>query len=110
MQLAKGAIRAGIDLLLRHLGVEAGKVRSVLIAGSFGYHLRAKSLIGLGLLPSEFAGKIEFVGNTSKTGAETILLDRECRPEMVRLVAGVEVVELAAAADFDKAFVASLGF
>lgn len=85
-------------------------MRSVLIAGSFGYHLRAKSLIGLGLLPSEFAGKIEFVGNTSKTGAETILLDRECRPEMVRLVAGVEVVELAAAADFDKAFVASLGF
>jgi len=110
VQLAKGAIRAGIDLLLRHLGVGGGEVRSVLIAGSFGFHLRAESLISLGLLPSEFAGKIEFVGNTSKTGAETILLDRECRPEMVRLVAGVEVVELAAAADFDKAFVASLGF
>lgn len=110
VQLAKGAIRAGIDLLLRHLGVGAGDVCSVLIAGSFGYHLRAESLITLGLLPLAFAGKIEFVGNTSKTGAETILLDRECRLEMVRLVAGVEVVELAAAADFDKAFVASLGF
>lgn len=110
VQLAKGAIRAGIDLLLRHLGVEAGEVRSVLIAGSFGYHLRTGSLITLGLLPPAFAGKIEFVGNTSKTGAETILLDRECRPAVVRLAAGVEVVELAAAADFDKVFVSSLAF
>ena len=110
VQLAKGAIRAGVDLLLRHLGVEAGEVRSVLIAGSFGYHLRAESLITLGLLPPAFAGKIEFVGNTSKTGAETILLDRECRPETVLLAGGVEVVELAAVDGFDKAFVSSLGF
>ena len=110
VQLAKGAIRAGIDLLLRHLRVKAGEVRSVLIAGSFGYHLRAESLITLGLLPPEFAGKIEFVGNTSKTGAESILLDQECRAEVARFVAEVDVVELAAVKGFDKAFVASLGF
>lgn len=110
VQLAKGAIRAGIDLLLRHLRIKAGEVRSVLIAGSFGYHLRAESLITLGLLPPDFAGKIEFVGNTSKTGAESILLDRECRAEVARFVAEVEVVELAAVKGFDKAFVASLGF
>jgi len=110
VQLAKGAIRAGIDLLLRHLDVEAGEVRSVLIAGSFGYHLRAESLITLGLLPPEFAGRIEFVGNTSKTGGEAFLLDRESRREMEVLADSVEVVELAAAADFDKTFVASLKF
>lgn len=39
-------------------------VTSVLIAGSFGFHLQAKSLINITLLPKEFEGKIEFVGNT----------------------------------------------
>ncbi|WP_306535256.1 ASKHA domain-containing protein [Geobacter sp.] len=110
VQLAKGAIRAGIELLLRHLGIGAGDVDRVLIAGSFGYHLRAESLTALGLLPSEFSGKIDFVGNTSKTGGEAFLLDRESRREMEILADAVEVVELAAATDFDKVFIATLKF
>lgn len=110
VQLAKGAIRAGIELLLRCLEIGAGDVAKVLIAGSFGYHLRAESLTALGLLPSEFIDNVSFVGNTSKTGCEAFLLDAGSRQEMERLAAGVEVVELAAADDFDKVFVESLKF
>lgn len=110
VQLAKGAIRAGIDLLLRDIGIAASDVGKVLIAGSFGYHLRVESLIAIGLLPPEFAGRIEFVGNTSKTGGETFLLNRDARREMERLVGEVKVVELANCADFDKVFVSALPF
>lgn len=110
VQLAKGAIRAGIELLLREVGIEATDVERILIAGSFGYHLRALSLLSIGLLPAQFAGRIEFVGNTSKTGAEAFLLSRAARNEMAELVKRVEVVELANAPDFDKYFVQSLGF
>jgi uncharacterized 2Fe-2S/4Fe-4S cluster protein (DUF4445 family) len=110
VQLAKGAIRAGIELLLREVGIEAKDVDRVLIAGSFGYHLRALSLISIGLLPAQFAGRIEFVGNTSKTGAEGFLLSRAARREMAELVKRVEVVELANLPDFDKYFVEALGF
>jgi uncharacterized 2Fe-2S/4Fe-4S cluster protein (DUF4445 family) len=110
VQLAKGAIRAGIEFLLRHAGIAAAEVEQVLIAGSFGYHLRPESLLTLGLLPGEFAGRIEFVGNTSKTGGQAFLLNRACRARMEGLVSEVEVVELATCEGFEKVFVACLGF
>ncbi len=110
VQLAKGAVRAGIEYLLKSLGVKASEVDSVLIAGSFGYHLRAKSLINIGLLPSELEGKIEFIGNTSKTGGNAFLLNKTYRTLMAGLVKEVEVLELANYKDFDRVFVSCLNF
>lgn len=110
VQLAKGAVRSGIEFLLKSKGVRAGQVDKVLIAGSFGYHLRAKSLINIGLLPGVFDGKIDFIGNTSKSGGRAFLLNTAYRREMEALVGAIEVVELANHDDFDKVFVACLGF
>ncbi|MBI5444983.1 MAG: DUF4445 domain-containing protein, partial [Deltaproteobacteria bacterium] len=62
VQLAKGAVRAGIELLLEAEGLDAPDVDRVLVAGSFGYHLRTKSLVNLGLLPAVLADRVEFVG------------------------------------------------
>ena len=110
VQLAKGAIRAGVEFLLREAGVEAASLAKVLIAGSFGFHLTASSLTTIGLLPPETAGNIEFVGNTAKSGGEAFLLNRDSRREMAHLVTQIEVVELANCQDFDKVFVKCLSF
>ncbi len=110
VQLAKGAVRAGIEFLLASKGVKAEDVDKVLIAGSFGYHLRAKSLINIGLLPKEFEGKIEFIGNTSKSGGHAFLLNKAYRNQMEKVVKNVEVLELANYKDFDKVFVKCLNF
>jgi len=110
VQLAKGAIRAGVEFLLREAGVEAASLAKVLIAGSFGFHLTASSLTTIGLLPPEIAGNIEFVGNTAKSGGEAFLLNRDSRREMAHLVTEIEVVELANCPDFDKVFVKCLSF
>ncbi|MBC7963605.1 MAG: DUF4445 domain-containing protein [Steroidobacteraceae bacterium] len=110
VQLAKGAVRAGIEFLLREVGIGADSVERVLIAGSFGYHLRVESLLTIGLLPPQFAGKVEFVGNTSKSGGEAFLLNRTTRQEMAAVVAGIEVLELANLPDFDRCFVRCLSF
>ncbi len=110
VQLAKGAVRSGIEFLLKSKGVKADEVDKVLIAGSFGYHLRAKSLINIGLLPENLTGKIDFIGNTSKSGGRAFLLNVAYRREMEDLVQDIEVVELANHEDFDKVFVACLGF
>lgn len=110
VQLAKGAIRSGIEFLMKSKGVNASEVDEVQIAGSFGYHLRAKSLINLGLLPKEFEGKVKFVGNTSNSGGKAFLLNTAYRTEMEALVKEIQVVELANGEDFDKVFVASLNF
>jgi uncharacterized 2Fe-2S/4Fe-4S cluster protein (DUF4445 family) len=110
VQLAKGAIRAGIEYLLKAKNTLPEQVDRVLIAGSFGYHLRAKSLINIGLLPREFEGKIEFVGNTSSSGGRAFLLGKQYRAKMEKKVGEIEVLELANMPDFEKLFVQTLSF
>ncbi len=110
VQLAKGAVRAGIEFLLRSKDITADIVDKVLIAGSFGYHLRAKSLINIGLLPWSLEEKIDFVGNTSKSGGRIFLLNKSYREQMESVVKKVDIVELSNYSDFDKVFVHCLSF
>jgi uncharacterized 2Fe-2S/4Fe-4S cluster protein (DUF4445 family) len=110
VQLAKGAVRAGIEALLKAMDIEKENVDKVLIAGSFGYHLSPKSLINIGLLPKEFDGKIEFLGNTSKSGGIAFLLNKTYRKNMKKITQNIEVLELANIKDFEKIFVKELSF
>ncbi|MDR1570945.1 MAG: ASKHA domain-containing protein [Clostridiales Family XIII bacterium] len=110
VQLAKGAIRAGIDLLLESLSLSAEDVDRVQIAGSFGYHIREQSLFHISLLPESFKGSVEFVGNTSKAGGEILLLNEGYRRMMEETARAVRVVELANDQNFEKVFVRSLRF
>ena len=110
VQLAKGAVRSGIEFLMKQLGIGAGEVDRVLIAGSFGFHLRSESLINIGMLPREFEGRIEYVGNTSKTGGTAFLLNRGFRSEALEMVSRIRTIELADDPDFQKVFVECLNF
>lgn len=110
VQLAKGALRAAIELLLLETGKRAAAVDRIFIAGSFGYHLREKNLLETGLLPAEFAGRIEFVGNTSLSGGRVLLLNRYCRSRISDLAKDIRVIEPARYKDFDRLFVSCLGF
>ncbi|MGD0229206.1 MAG: ASKHA domain-containing protein [Syntrophorhabdales bacterium] len=110
VQLAKGAIRTGIEYLLRATGVSPAEVNEVLIAGAFGYHLREKNLLAIGLLPEAFRGKISFVGNTSRTGGVAFLLNKAYREGIERVTKTVETIELANYKDFDRTFVNFLRF
>ena len=110
IQLAKGAIRCGIEMLLARFGLTAACVDAVEIAGSFGYHLREKSLLTIGLLPPEFAGKTAFVGNTSMTGGAAFLLNTHFRTQMTELVRTIDAVELANDKDFERTFIKHLSF
>jgi uncharacterized 2Fe-2S/4Fe-4S cluster protein (DUF4445 family) len=110
VQLAKGAVRAGIEYLLASQGIDASLIDRVLIAGSFGYHVRAESLVKIGLLPAELSNKIELIGNTSQSGGRAFLLNRDYRREMTEMVKGISVIELANSKDFEKVFVRCLRF
>jgi uncharacterized 2Fe-2S/4Fe-4S cluster protein (DUF4445 family) len=109
-QLAKGAIRAGTELLLREGNIRAEDVDRVLIAGSFGYHLRAKSLINIGLLPRQCARRIDFAGNTSCAGGKAFLLNSGYRDDMAFKVRQVEVLDLANMEEFERQFIRHLNF
>lgn len=110
VQLAKAAVRAGIELMLKANNLTPERVDRVLIAGSFGFHLKTESLINLGLLPREFHNRVDFVGNTSKSGGKAFLLDHRTRDEMRDLTQKVRVLELANDPAFEKTFIQSLSF
>ncbi|MHC6204370.1 ASKHA domain-containing protein [Breznakiellaceae bacterium SP9] len=110
VQLAKGAIRAGIELLLARAALDASNVDTVEIAGSFGYHLKEKSLLAIGLLPKEFAGKVAFVGNSSLSGGIAFLMNTDFRARMIDTVGQVDNVELSGDKDFEQTFITHMGF
>ena len=82
----------------------------VLIAGQFGSHLPEESLTGTGILPSEMAGKIQYVGNSSKTGAYMALLSQQVKGEMDELAQKMEYMELAETENYEKIFAKSMIF
>lgn len=110
VQLAKGAILSGFLVLLQAAGITMEQLDKVLIAGQFGSHLPAESLIGTGLLPSEVKDKIQYVGNSAKTGAYLALLSREKRRSMEALAKKIDYVELAQTKDYDRVFAAAMTF
>ncbi len=69
VQLAKAAIRAGIETLMEACNVTAEDLESVYVAGGFGYQLNIEKAIQIGLLPEAFKGKVVAVGNSSLGGA-----------------------------------------
>ena len=110
VQLAKGAIRAGIEILLVELGLTAADIDEVYLAGAFGNFIRRSMAKRLGLLPDIASEKIAFVGNAAGTGAKMILAAREFRAEAERISREVEYIELAGRPDFQQEFMASMLF
>jgi uncharacterized 2Fe-2S/4Fe-4S cluster protein (DUF4445 family) len=110
IQLAKGAVRSGIEALLMKMNLSKEEVSRIEIAGSFGYHLNEKSLLNIGLLPPEFEGKVIFVGNTAQSGGTAFLLNVDFRTKMLKVASEIQNIELANNENFEKIFVASLSF
>jgi len=110
MQLAKGAIRAGIKLLQQKIGLEDSGVKRILLAGAFGNYIRRQSALRIGLLPAVEAERIRFVGNAAAAGAQMILLSRNCRDQARELARKIEYVEIAHEPDFQMVFAESMSF
>ncbi len=69
MQLAKAAVRCGIDYLVEKFGCTMQEIDHVYVAGGFGYYLDIEAAFGVGLLPETFQKKTTACGNTALSGA-----------------------------------------
>ena len=110
VQLAKGAILSGIHSLLESMEITMEALDEVIIAGQFGAHLSVESLMGIGLLPRNLAGKIRYIGNASKTGARICLLSKKIRTEMEMVATQVHYIELATKKGYERLFTRCLSF
>ena len=98
--LAKGAIRAGIDILLDAMSLKSSEIDEVLIAGAFGSFMRPEHAIGIGMIPLIDLTRIHAVGNAAGAGARMMLISRTNRAKAEKLAGKIEYLELAIYPDF----------
>ena len=110
VQLAKGAMAAGISLLLEYLGKQEDEIQKVLIAGAFGNYMSPESACAIGLIPAKLLSKIEMVGNAAGRGALMCALNETYYLRSAKMAAKTEFIELASNPNFQDRFVDELMF
>ena len=110
VQLAKAAIRAGIELLASHLGVKLEDIRQVYLAGAFGNYLSPASACRIGMIPPILLDRIKPIGNAAGEGAKLSALSRTEFEYAKTLAAGTEFLELASLPEFQDCYVDALEF
>lgn len=109
-QLAKSAVRTGLDVLLQRAGLIGSQLQSFILAGGFGRSLRPSNLEAVGMIPPGSASKLSFRGNTSLAGAARLLLDAPMRSSLETSMGDVDYVHLASEDRFMELFVDNMNF
>ncbi len=110
LQLAKGAIYAGLKILLKEMELDEKELDEVLLAGAFGNYVRKESALTIGLLPGLPPEKIIAVGNAAGDGSRMALASQSIRERAFALPGKVEHLELSTRQDFQEIFVDALKF
>jgi uncharacterized 2Fe-2S/4Fe-4S cluster protein (DUF4445 family) len=110
LQLAKGAIAAGVRLVCAEAGIGLAEVGRVHLAGGFGSYLDPRSALAIGLLPPEFAGKIVAEGNTSLRGAVLAAGSARASAACRAVATSARAVDLASLPAFQDVFMESMLF
>jgi uncharacterized 2Fe-2S/4Fe-4S cluster protein (DUF4445 family) len=107
---SKGAIYAGIRMMLKNMSLTEDFIERVLIAGGFGNYIDLDDAQRIGLLPDLPKNKFEFVGNTSLKGAKMSLLSQDNFAEVREIAKKMTYLELSAedqSQDFMDEFVSA---
>ena len=104
LQLAKGAIRTGIEVLLTSNGLRYQDIGKILIAGAFGSYIDVASAIAIGMLPDIPLKRFRQVGNAAGTGAKLTLISRRQRAKAQEIAEKVQYIELSSVPGFSNIF------
>lgn len=110
VQLAKGAVSAGLKTLLAVAGITANEVCRVYLAGGFGSSINPSSAARIGLYPPEWAEITVPLGNAALTGASMILCENGAAEKSLEICHSAETVELNCNPVFSEYFIDSMGF
>jgi len=110
LQLAKGAIAAGIKTLMDELGIGTQDINHVYLAGALGNYVDPYSTIRTGLLPAVNPEIVQSLGNAASTGASLVLLVKSYWKMAAELSQSIEHIELSSRSDFNQYFIQHLDF
>ncbi len=110
LQLAAGAIKTGVKMMLAGAGLRAADLDGLMIAGAFGNTLNIGRAMAVGLLPVIDPARIAFLGNASLAGARALLVSQASRTRLEGSLGAIRHLSLASEASFQDHFLASLDF
>lgn len=110
IQLAKSAVRAGVETLILRYGIAKEDISHVYIAGGFGYHIDLQKAVKIGLLPDEFLDRVSAVGNSALGGAVHTLTDEGNKDLLVKICDMAEEVSLSDDRDFQEFYMEYMMF
>ena len=110
IQLAKAAVRAGVETLFLRYGIQKEDVEKVYIAGGFGFKLDCEKAIQIGMIPECFADKIEAVGNSSLGGAVKLLRAEDGQARVTAIGKDSKEINLSADKDFNQLYMDAMFF
>ena len=109
IQMAKAAIRAGIEILLQRSGTRPEEIGQVDLAGGFGYFLDTRKAALIGLIPEELLARTKSVGNTSLKGAQRYLL-RQDSAALQQIKKSAREISLAQEDNFQELYLKHMAF
>jgi uncharacterized 2Fe-2S/4Fe-4S cluster protein (DUF4445 family) len=104
LQLAKAAIRLGIQSLVSAEGITEGDIEQIIVAGAFGTYINIESAITIGMLPALPLERFEQIGNAAGTGARLSLISQSQRSKAQEIAQRDGYIELAAVPNFARKF------
>ncbi len=110
LQLAKAAVAAGIQVLLKQKGMKSEQIDGVYLAGGFGNYLSPDSARKIGMFPPDFSGKIHSFGNSSLAGASALALDPKKWPQLSELTKKCKTIVLSGNPVFSDYFAEHMSF
>lgn len=110
IQLAKGAVRAGIETLIEVSGVCIKKIKTLYIAGGFGNYINLENAAAIGLIPAELLPVARFIGNSAHTGATMLLENGALIEKAERPIKSAKVIALDTSPIFFDNFIKHMQF
>lgn len=110
LMLAKAAIRAGIEVLMKEFGICAEEVDKVYLSGGFGFGINIDKAVSIGIFPKEFEDKIEIAGNSSLGGIHKYLSDSRALQGLEKILENSREVQLGGNQEFNNRFIEEMRF
>ena len=107
-QLAKGAIRAGVECLLGRAA--SGLPRQTVVTGAFGLSLPARTLKTVAILPPNMIDRVGFIPGGVLEGLCRFLRAPSGVAEVEALALSLRPLPLSGTPAFEKAFIAGMNF
>ncbi len=108
IQLAKSAIRSGLESLLEKAGLSSADLEEFIVAGAFGTYLDIRSAIRVGMFPPLPLELFHQVGNAAGVGAKQMLISVEKRRQAEEIAGRIGYIELTTHSNFTNLFMKNL--